>query len=122
MAKAQQTAKASDRPRASELKAASRRDDVYRQILAMITDGSLTEGDRLPSEAELADRFGVSRPTLREALMRLRDAGVILVRQGAGSFVQGTKVAWNDEPSLGMQSLREVRQCMEFRAILEGEA
>jgi DNA-binding FadR family transcriptional regulator len=105
-----------------QMKSTSRRDNVYRQILALVTDGSLGEGDRLPSEAEMAARFGVSRPTVREALSRLRDAGVIFVRQGAGSFVQGSEISADAEHSFGVQSLEEVRHCMEFRAALEGEA
>ena len=103
-------------------KSLSRRDDVHRQVLALITDGSMGHGDRLPSEADLASRFGVSRPTVREALTRLRDAGVITVRQGSGSFVKDADTSNGNEPSFGVQSLEEVRHCMEFRAALEGEA
>jgi GntR family transcriptional regulator, transcriptional repressor for pyruvate dehydrogenase complex len=108
--------------KAKESKSLSRRDEVHRQVLALITDGSMGHGDRLPSEADLAARFGVSRPTVREALTRLRDAGVITVRQGAGSFVKDADTSNNSEPSFGVQSLEEVRHCMEFRAALEGEA
>jgi GntR family transcriptional regulator, transcriptional repressor for pyruvate dehydrogenase complex len=103
-------------------KSLSRRDDVHRQVLALITSGSMGHGDRLPSEADLASRFGVSRPTVREALTRLRDAGVITVRQGAGSFVKDADTSNSNEPSFGVQSLDEVLHCMEFRAALEGEA
>ena len=42
---------------------------------------------RLPTESELAATFGVSRPTIREALSRLRSDGVIDSKRGAGSFV-----------------------------------
>jgi GntR family transcriptional repressor for pyruvate dehydrogenase complex len=103
-------------------KAGSRRDNAYSQILALITDGSLDRGDRLPSEAEMAARFRVSRPTVRDALTRLRDAGVISVRHGAGSFVQDSAAPAGSVASFSVQSLEEVRHCMEFRAALEGEA
>ena len=43
-------------------------EQVADQLLAMITAGELSPGDRLPSEAELARDFGVSRTTVREAL------------------------------------------------------
>src|ERR1700754_2225508 len=46
--------------------------------------GVLVEGDRLPPERELADTFGVSRGTLREAISALRDAGLGESRRGRG--------------------------------------
>ncbi|MBN9619191.1 MAG: FadR family transcriptional regulator, partial [Actinobacteria bacterium] len=52
--------------------------------------GVLVEGDRLPPERELAERFGVSRVTLREAIKALRDAGLVESRRGRGG---GTFVA-----------------------------
>lgn len=52
--------------------------------------GVLAEGDRLPPERELADTFGVSRVTLREAIKALRDAGLVESRRGRGG---GTFVA-----------------------------
>src|SRR3569833_2902286 len=68
--------------------ASTRQDQVHGRILALITDGTLIQGDKLPSESELSARFGVSRPTVREALSRLRNAGVVVARKGAGTFVQ----------------------------------
>jgi DNA-binding FadR family transcriptional regulator len=103
-----------------------RRDEAHRQILALITDGHLEGGDRLPSEDEMATRFGMSRPTIREALSELQQAGVVRVRHGAGSFVLSTEaIAQNTgpEPSFGpVKSLTDVRHCFELRASLEGEA
>src|SRR3954467_1765852 len=52
--------------------------------------GVLVEGDRLPPERELAETFGVSRVTLREAIRALRDAGLVESRRGRGG---GTFVA-----------------------------
>lgn len=52
--------------------------------------GVLVEGDRLPPERELAETFGVSRVTLREAIKALRDAGLVESRRGRGG---GTFVA-----------------------------
>ena len=49
--------------------------------------GRLPEGSRLPPEKELSARFGVSRPVVREALMRLRADGLLRARQGAGTYV-----------------------------------
>src|SRR5487761_2467971 len=56
--------------------------------------GVLVEGDRLPPERELADKFGVSRVTLREAIRALRDAGLVESRRGrgGGTFVVSPKL------------------------------
>lgn len=50
-------------------------------------DGALVPGDRLPPEHDLADRFGVSRATVRNAVATLVDRGLVVRRQGVGSFV-----------------------------------
>lgn len=57
------------------------------QIRALIRAGEYAPGDRLPPERELAKRLGVSRPTVREAMIALEIAGVIDIRAGAGIFV-----------------------------------
>ena len=67
--------------------------DLSPQIAAAIRDaiiaGDLIVDERLPSESELADRFGVSRPTVREALKRLAAQSLIRTQRGAtgGAFV-----------------------------------
>jgi len=60
---------------------------VIRQIEALILRGVLRPGERLPSERELSDRMGVSRPSLREALGDLQERGLLASRAGAGVFV-----------------------------------
>jgi DNA-binding FadR family transcriptional regulator len=63
---------------------------VSQRLRRQIVRGELTEGDALPSEAELMSQFGVSRPTLREAFRVLESEGLITVRRGAhgGARVQ----------------------------------
>ena len=61
--------------------------DLRRTIESSILSGALKPGDRIPSEAELVDRYGVSRMTVNKALSALAAAGLILRRRGAGSFV-----------------------------------
>jgi GntR family transcriptional regulator len=53
----------------------------------LVQHGGYTAGDRLPSEIELSQRMGISRPTLREALRQLEEDGVIVRRHGVGTFV-----------------------------------
>lgn len=62
---------------------------IVDQIKLLMREGKLTNGDRLPSERELCQRFGVSRVTVREALRVLEANGLIGIRVGArgGAFV-----------------------------------
>ncbi|MFI4988159.1 MAG: FadR/GntR family transcriptional regulator [Alphaproteobacteria bacterium] len=61
------------------------------QIRELIRAGEYRPGDRLPPERELAKRLGVSRPTVREAMIALEIAGIVAIRAGAGIYV-------SDEP------------------------
>ncbi|APZ53238.1 FCD domain-containing protein [Salipiger abyssi] len=60
---------------------------VVRQIEELILRGILRPGERLPAERELAERLGVSRPSLREAVADLQARGLLTSRAGAGIFV-----------------------------------
>lgn len=60
---------------------------VVRQIEKLILRGILRPGERLPPERELAERLGVSRPSLRDALAELQDRGLLASRAGSGVFV-----------------------------------
>jgi GntR family transcriptional regulator, transcriptional repressor for pyruvate dehydrogenase complex len=60
---------------------------VVRQIELLILRGILRPGERLPSERELSERMGVSRPSLRDAVADLQDRGLLISRAGAGIYV-----------------------------------
>ncbi|NNE51501.1 MAG: FCD domain-containing protein [Sulfitobacter sp.] len=60
---------------------------VIRQIEQLILRGILRPGERLPSERELADRLQVSRPSLRDAIANLQEAGLLASKPGAGVYV-----------------------------------
>jgi len=64
---------------------------LYEQVAGQVTDlvarGEFKPGDRLPPERDLAKLLGVSRPTVREAMIALEIAGLVDVRVGAGVFV-----------------------------------
>ena len=64
-----------------------RSDQAFQQILAVIFEGRLSPGSRLPGERELTETIGLSRTTLRDALNRLEARGYINRRSKSGSFV-----------------------------------
>ncbi|MFI6776972.1 FadR/GntR family transcriptional regulator [Nocardia sp. NPDC050412] len=61
--------------------------DVFEQIAADVLSGELAPGATLPSERQLTQALGVSRPAVREALQRLAAAGLVAVRQGDATTV-----------------------------------
>lgn len=102
----------------------SRVEAVYQGILQLIKDEGLGEGDKLPSEAHLAERFSISRPVVRQSLTRLQEAGVIQVRWGSGSYVCNTS-AWRVNAALNfgpIDSLEGIRHTFEIRMAVESEA
>ncbi len=92
------------------------------RIRAWIDGGEFEEGARLPAESDLAERFGVSRPIVREALSRLRSEGAIVSRRGSGSYVRKRGEPPAQAPFGSLSSLAQVRKCYLFRASIEGEA
>jgi DNA-binding FadR family transcriptional regulator len=94
-------------------------EQIAAQIEAMIRSEQLPEGAKLPGERELAERLGVSRPSLREALIALETAGLVEVRAGGGTFVRPSRlprlVSFADGVDLGPGPLEqfEARRCIE---------
>jgi GntR family transcriptional regulator len=74
-------------PDTMAIAATPRHERVSSWIRDQIESGSLLENDKLPSENQLGQRFGVSRITIRRALQTLENEGLISRRQGLGSFV-----------------------------------
>ena len=60
---------------------------TYQVLLDLIEDGAYRPGQQLPSEADLAEQLGISRPTLREALHNLEQDVIIVRKHGVGTFV-----------------------------------
>jgi GntR family transcriptional regulator len=56
-------------------------------LVGLVEDGTYQPGDQLPSEADLAAQLGISRSTLREALLNLEQEGVVIRRHGVGTFI-----------------------------------
>lgn len=96
-------------------------DLAYEKILSHVVNGDFQVGEKLPSEHTLSDQLSVSRPVLRQALKQLREDGIIVSRQGSGSFVNrrpGGEIL--DFAPVG--SIADIQRTFEFRAALEGEA
>jgi GntR family transcriptional regulator len=60
---------------------------AQQHLLSLIEDGTYQPGEQLPSEVDLAAQLGISRPTLREALLNLEQEGIIDRKHGVGTFV-----------------------------------
>jgi GntR family transcriptional repressor for pyruvate dehydrogenase complex len=102
---------------------------LYEQIVERIRDrilkGELKPGDQLPTERELAERFGVSRVAVREAIKTLVQTGLVEVQPGRGTFVVD-KANYAVRQSLHLavqmqQNDRSLVNLMQIREILEPE-
>lgn len=71
-------------------------EQIAETIRSAILDGKLVVDQRLPGELELAERFGVSRPTVREALKRLAAQNLIRTRRGATGGVFVNRLSWSE--------------------------
>jgi DNA-binding FadR family transcriptional regulator len=98
-------------------------DMLVQQILGFVTAGQLRAGDKLPSERVLAERFQVSRPTVREAMRALSVLGVVEIRHGGGAFVSELNAADLLGPLNFFLSLSEVsvEKLYQARRLIEGE-
>ncbi len=96
-------------------------DDIAERIELMILEGNLKPGERLPGERALAEEFGVSRPSLREAVQKLAARGLLTVRHGGGTFVSpGIGSSFRDPLLDLLESNPEAqRDLLEFRHTLE---
>jgi GntR family transcriptional repressor for pyruvate dehydrogenase complex len=94
---------------------------IVEQIRALISEGRWAPGDQIPPERELAERFKVSRTSVREALRALEMQGVIDSRQGGGTFVR-TADTEALVPPLAAAILRgrtELAEVLEVRELIE---
>ncbi|MFE6158397.1 FadR/GntR family transcriptional regulator [Streptomyces sp. NPDC056486] len=87
-----------------------------------IESGRLGEGDKLPTEVELVKQLGVSRTVIREAVSRLRNAGLVEPRQGRGVFVMPRRTRPLDLEAESSGTKSKVLQIVEVRRAMEGEA
>ena len=95
--------------------------EIVDQIQQQILSGALKPGDQIPAERDLAERFGVSRTAVREAIKSLTEKGLIEVFVGRGTFVtnlspdrvvESMTLLLRNEPH-GVASLQEARELLE---------
>ncbi len=90
---------------------------IAEQITAAIESGEFKPGQQLPSERDLAQELGVSRPTVREALIALEVAGLVEVKIGVGAFVRDAAKPGSALPESDHSAL----EIMQARALVEPE-
>ncbi len=106
----------------SPIKTSKLSDEVYNQIVTLISRGKLKPGDKIPSERDLAADLGISRQSVREALNRAEVMGLIEVRQGEGSFILSS-INKSLKPPLTIIIEEEAERIFEFieiRKLIEG--
>ena len=97
-------------------------DAIVEALENMILEGSLRPGEKLPAERELAKQFDVSRPSIREAIQALEAKGLLLRRQGGGTYVQ--EQLWQSLSDPVLELIAKDPECqydlLEFRHATEG--
>lgn len=91
---------------------------VAEQLRAMIDAGEYPSGSRLPAERELALQLGISRPTVREALIALEVDGRVRIRVGSGIYVQPQPIG-TSVPSATTRPLAGPFEILDARAVIE---
>lgn len=99
-------------------------DRIAQKLEQSIVDGALQPGERLPAERQLAERLGVSRPSLREAIQKLASKGLLHSRQGGGTYVSQVLKSGMNDPLIAMlrQHPEALYDVLEVRHALEGQA
>jgi len=102
-------------------KTAKLADQLHDQILDWIISGVLNEGDKIPSENELCNSFKVSRPVVREAMLKLQDEELVVTKKGIGTFVLHSPLK-NLSQFATAKDIAIILQSHEVRIAIEGEA
>jgi GntR family transcriptional regulator, transcriptional repressor for pyruvate dehydrogenase complex len=99
-------------------------DRVAEKLARLVERGEVTPGSRLPTEMDMAARFGVSRTVVREAVARLKYAGVLASRQGSGVYVRqaGARPHFRIESDPRDASVASVLEIVELRRGIDAEA
>ncbi|MCX2524425.1 FadR/GntR family transcriptional regulator [Larsenimonas rhizosphaerae] len=96
---------------------------IAQQLQALICEGQIAVGDKLPTESELCDLFGVSRTAVREAIAHLRSMGLIETRRGVGTRVL-RKAPEQAFPArrINATTVEDILHVLELRLTIEPQA
>lgn len=93
---------------------------VRNELAREIAEGRVKPGDKLPSVVELAERFGVGRSTIREALSALKAMGLLDIRQGGGTYIKSKEAEPAQQPlAEWIANAGSLLQLVEVRRVLE---
>ena len=90
---------------------------LYSALQTLIESGQLAEGTRLPSERDLCEKYGVSRPTVRKALVQLKASGLVDIVANSGAFVRSTSVRRPHSETISIMTIfdgNELRSVQNF--------
>jgi GntR family transcriptional repressor for pyruvate dehydrogenase complex len=105
----------------SEIKVESPADKIIRQIRQLITSGQIKPGDKLPPERKLAEKFGVSRTHVRDAIRKLEFYGIVKTMPQSGTIVSGLGISALEGLITDVLAIEEAdfRSLVETRVLLE---
>lgn len=100
-------------------------EQIFEQLRELIFRGKLKPGEKLPPERELSEFFGVSRPSVKAAINKLINLGLVEQRQGQGTFVRSLESRYLENPlrtvlegeEVSLYDLLEVRLGLEVQAV-----
>ncbi len=107
----------------NKIEVTSPSDQIIQQLRALIAQGAINPGDRLPSERALAEQFGVGRSVVREALLKLEFFGILKTRPQSGTTVEDMTSTGLSALISNMLSLADPKPAdmVEARRVLEVE-
>ena len=99
-------------------------EEIFEQLESMLIEGTWKPGDKIPSENELSETFGVSRMTVRQALQKMKALGLIETRSGSGSYVRQVNPDDSLQDLVPLMVLGDTsqQQVFQFREIIDAES
>ncbi|WP_339760945.1 FadR/GntR family transcriptional regulator [uncultured Hoeflea sp.] len=97
-------------------------DTVAARIRKDITSGAYSKGDKLPTERDLSEKYGVSRPIVREAIGTLKRDGLVATRQGLGAFVIETRETSFRLAGIDLTDFDDIKNVIELLMAVEAAA